>query len=274
METAEDLKQKGNKHFADGDYAAAVESYSHAIIRSPTNPVYFTNRALAHLRLHHPDRTVLDCRSAVELDPRNVKGWYLMGQALCEGENPRFSEAIASLRKAYALAIEQRVSYAEEIAAAYRKARAKRWEVGDRRRREERSDLYRYLTGMVERDRNRQLSQLAAGDEESRQEVNSAADERLSQIAALCGAADEEAKRREVPDAFLGKISFEIMTDPVLAPSGITYDRTEILSHLRKIGQWDPLARTPLSESDLHPNLALKELIEAFLEKNGWAADY
>ncbi|KAJ3116010.1 Cytoplasmic GTPase/eEF2-like protein (ribosomal biogenesis) [Phlyctochytrium bullatum] len=93
-------------------------------------------------------------------------------------------------------------------------------------------------------------------------------DERLTQLTALLSVADEEGKKREVPEAFLGKISFEMMVDPVITPAGITYDRTEILSHLRKIGHWDPLARIPLTEKELVSNLALKEVIDAFLEKN------
>ena len=32
-------------------------------------------------------------------------------------------------------------------------------------------------------------------------------------------------QRREVPDYLCGKISFEIMKDPVITPSGVTYER-------------------------------------------------
>ena len=40
-------------------------------------------------------------------------------------------------------------------------------------------------------------------------------------------------KKREVPDYLCGKISFEIMKDPVITPSGITYDRKDIEEHLQ-----------------------------------------
>ncbi|KAJ3333922.1 Mismatch repair protein msh3 [Blyttiomyces sp. JEL0837] len=216
-----------------------------------------------------------DCQKAIELDPHNVKGYYRLGQALLGGRNPRLSEAISALKKAYHLAIEQKVTYVEEIGSAFRKAKARRWEVEDARRREEESDLYRYLSNLIERDRRRQLDQLPDDvSKEDRDAIHDSHDERLSQITALFTQAGENAKKREVPDAFLGKISFELMTDPVITPSGITYDRAEILLHLRKIGHWDPLSRQPLRESDLIPNLALKEAIETFLENNGWAADY
>ena len=38
---------------------------------------------------------------------------------------------------------------------------------------------------------------------------------------------------KRVPDFLCGKISFELMRDPVITPSGITYDRKDIVEHLQ-----------------------------------------
>jgi len=40
-------------------------------------------------------------------------------------------------------------------------------------------------------------------------------------------------QKRDVPDCLCGKISFELMKDPVITPSGITYDKRDILEHLQ-----------------------------------------
>lgn len=40
-------------------------------------------------------------------------------------------------------------------------------------------------------------------------------------------------QKRDVPDVLCGKISFELMRDPVITPSGITYDRRDIDEHLQ-----------------------------------------
>ena len=64
------------------------------------------------------------------------------------------------------------------------------------------------------------------------------------------------------------------MHDPVITPSGITYERAHLKEHFKKIGHFDPLSRHGCRESDLYPNLALKEAIEDYLSNNGWAADY
>lgn len=48
---------------------------------------------------------------------------------------------------------------------------------------------------------------------------------------------------RDVPDYLCGKISFELMRDPVITPSGITYDRKDIVEHLQVTKDWFLLSR-------------------------------
>lgn len=85
---------------------------------------------------------------------------------------------------------------------------------------------------------------------------------------------DERRQKREVPEYLCGRISFELMLEPVITPSGITYDKRSIIAHLRKVGHFDPLTRQPLTESQLIPNLSMKEVVHAFLEENPWAENY
>lgn len=40
-------------------------------------------------------------------------------------------------------------------------------------------------------------------------------------------------QKRDVPDFLCGKISFEILREPVITPSGITYERKDIEEHLQ-----------------------------------------
>uniref|UniRef100_A0A914L4S4 RING-type E3 ubiquitin transferase n=1 Tax=Meloidogyne incognita TaxID=6306 RepID=A0A914L4S4_MELIC len=84
---------------------------------------------------------------------------------------------------------------------------------------------------------------------------------------------DERRKRREIPDFLCGKISFELLRDPVITPSGITYDRNDILTHLHRVGHFDPVTRVPLTADQLIPNLAMREVVEHFEKENEWAVD-
>ncbi|KAI8849436.1 U-box domain-containing protein [Chytridium lagenaria] len=243
LNSADTHKLLGNEFFAAGRFTDAIDEYSKAIIKNQgSNAIYFSNRANCYFKLERYQQCVSDCERATQLD-------FKISVNLAQ-----YNEALSCLRK--------------------EKTKAKKWEMEDEKRRETNSDIYRYLRTLIERDRQKQKAQLSFDDRESRDEVDQSFDDRLSQLSVLVAIAEEDAKKREVPDAFIGKISFELMTDPVIGPSGITYDRSEILTHLRKIGKWDPIARTPMTEKDLIPNLALKEVIDAFLEKNGWAADY
>ncbi|KAJ3070676.1 STIP1 y and U box-containing protein 1 [Podochytrium sp. JEL0797] len=293
VSAAEQAKLEGNSHFANHRYAEAIKAYSTAIIRNPTNPVYYSNRSLCHLRLEEFSHVVADAEKGLELlsesltanPPISLKLWYYKGQALLAMEDQalesgtegpgRLSEAINCLKRAFDMSLTHKSSFTEEISEKYRGAKAQRFERQDRRRREDASELHRYLTRLVERDRDRQVEQLKGGDTADVEGVLNETGKRLSEIEALFSQANENSQKRSVPDAFVGKISFEVMTDPVISPpSGITYDRSEIVSHLQKIGKWDPLTRQPLHEAELISNLALKEVIEEFLSKNGWAFDY
>lgn len=84
---------------------------------------------------------------------------------------------------------------------------------------------------------------------------------------------DDRRQKREIPDYLCGKISFELLKDPVITPSGITYDRADIKEHLHRVGHFDPITRIPLTVEQLIPNLAMKEVLDAFLVENEWALD-
>jgi tetratricopeptide (TPR) repeat protein len=63
-------------------------------------------------------------------------------------------------------------------------------------------------------------------------------------------------------------LSFEFMKDPVMTPSGTTYERTMIEWHLDAVGAWDPMTRMELLKSQLCPNRALKVVIETLLSEH------
>ena len=42
----------------------------------------------------------------------------------------------------------------------------------------------------------------------------------------------------------------------------------------QRVGHFDPVTRAPLTQEQLIPNLAMKEVIDAFTMENGWVEDY
>ena len=74
-----ELKDLGNKHFALRQYDAAVDCYTRAILKNPTVPHYYTNRALCFLNKKQWNQAVQDAKQALERDPSLVKGHFYLG---------------------------------------------------------------------------------------------------------------------------------------------------------------------------------------------------
>ena len=75
-----ELKDLGNKHFSLRQYDAAVDCYTKAILKNPTVPHYYTNRALCFLNKKQWNQAVQDSKQALERDPSLVKGHFYLGE--------------------------------------------------------------------------------------------------------------------------------------------------------------------------------------------------
>ena len=80
--TATQLKQKGNELFNDGDFSGAEEQYTLAIQKSSSNPLLFTNRAFARLKLQRWDGVIDDCLHSIRLtgEGPNYKAYFYLGR--------------------------------------------------------------------------------------------------------------------------------------------------------------------------------------------------
>ncbi|XP_062516629.1 E3 ubiquitin-protein ligase CHIP-like [Corticium candelabrum] len=266
-----DLKEQGNRLFTSGQYEEAIACYSKAIIRSPNVTTFFTNRALCYCRLQRWDDVISDCRLALELDNGSVKAHFFLGQALLEQE--MYDEAIAALKRAYDISRDKRMNFGDDIASLLRIARKKRWDTLEEKRKSEENRIQLYLSRLMEEDRDRQM-QASGKDKEDVARIEEEHARNVAALHNLFAQADEKRQKREVPDYLCGKISFEIMKDPCVTPSGITYERKDIEEHLNRVGHFDPVTRTKLTQDMLIPNLSMKEVIDHFLSKNGWVEDY
>nr|XP_020443584.1 E3 ubiquitin-protein ligase CHIP-like [Monopterus albus]XP_020443585.1 E3 ubiquitin-protein ligase CHIP-like [Monopterus albus] len=279
--SAQELKEQGNRLFLNRKYLEAAACYSKAITHSPSVPAYYTNRALCYVKLHQYDKALADCRRALELDSQSVKAHFFMGQCHLEMEN--YDEAIGNLQKAYNLAKEQRLNFGDDIPSALRIAKKKRWNSMEERRISQESELHAYLTRLILAEKKRELEGCRQKQEDKSDDsriqhnlnaIHTKHDKYLSDLEELFCQVDENRKKREIPDFLCGKISFELMREPCITPSGVTYDRKDIEEHLQRVGHFDPVTRTPLTQDQLIPNLAMKEVIDAFILENGWVEDY
>ncbi|CAN8030531.1 unnamed protein product [Ixodes persulcatus] len=272
--SATELKDLGNKFFSARKYEDAISCYSKAIIKSPSTSTYFTNRALCYLKLHQWELACQDCRRSLDLDASSVKAHFFLGQALLELDS--CDEAVKYLQRASDLAKDQKLNFGDDIASQLRTARKRRWQQQEEKRLQQEIELQTYLNQLIIRDKERKVQEMKmkGARQMDVDKVENTHEKYMSELNNIFAKNDDKRRKRDVPDYLCGKISFEIMREPVITPSGITYDRRDIEEHLQRVGHFDPVTRTPLTQDQLVPNLAMKEVVDAFLVENEWALDY
>lgn len=265
----EDYKRQGNAYFHNKQYSQAVECYTNAIKKNSGVTTYYNNRALCYLKLKNYDHVASDSRRAIEIDPSCVKGYYFLGQA--QYEQGKYDESVKALKKAFELAREQKFNVGDDIANILRMAKSKRWNEQEKKRVQSQNDLYTYLKRLMLDDKEKKIRNLRSDKSNSATaDINKTYNNYSDQLESIFQKVDEKHKIREVPDYLCGKISFDLMRDPVITPSGITYDRNDIEEHLQRVGHFDPVTRGELIPSQLISNLAMKEVVEAFISENPW----
>uniref|UniRef100_A0AAF5RY06 E3 ubiquitin-protein ligase CHIP n=1 Tax=Wuchereria bancrofti TaxID=6293 RepID=A0AAF5RY06_WUCBA len=265
---AEELKKTGNCFYQQHRYEDAICAYSRAIISNPVIPTYFTNRALCYMQTMQWEKAKDHCKKALDLDRKNVKVNFLLGRTCAQLEH--FDEALKVLTRASDLAHNQKLNFGDEITAQIRVAKKQIFRREEEKIKQE-IELQVYLNGLIDSDLARKLRELEEKKETSKNsEVINEEPDLKSEETTLNFQVDE---KREVLHYLHGKISFEMLRDPVITPSGITYDRADIKEHLQRVGHFDPVTRAPLTADQLIPNLAMKEVIDHFRNENQWAID-
>eukprot|EP00386_Alphamonas_edax_P006485 GDKI01020973.1.p1 GENE.GDKI01020973.1~~GDKI01020973.1.p1 ORF type:complete len:291 (+),score=46.21 GDKI01020973.1:39-875(+) len=254
-EQAEFFKQRGNENFSRGDLGGAIEWYTKAINIDPEQHVYWQNRALCHLKRKEWAQVVHDSRKALNFEEESVKAHYFLGLGLVEsGES---SEGLRKLLKAKSLASAQQSKMEKEIEHGILRANKTIWLQEAVSKESQRQELQGVLRQGLDR---------LAGDG-GRMDMEL----RVEQMEHMFFEDRRERQDREVPDYLCCKITMELMRDPVITPSGVTYERQAIVSHLKQNGKFDPVSRKPCTEDQLVPNLSVKEAVDSFLEKHPWA---
>ena len=79
--TPADHKREGNDFFKENKYTEAIKCYTRAIDGDKSNPVYYSNRSLCHIKLQQFEEALFDAERAVQLDANNSKFQYRIAMA-------------------------------------------------------------------------------------------------------------------------------------------------------------------------------------------------
>jgi len=189
-----------------------------------------------------------DCETALHFDRNSVKALYMLGLALIAEK--KFTEAANSLQRALEEARESGDTIQDDVWRELARAKYLEWE-------------------LLASDRARRYAQL---EDSIRTSGLSLCKEDISTLGEVISCAREADDRScEPPDAYCCKLTFEVFRDPVIGPSGHSYERLAILEHLKKGSQFDPITREPLRPEQLVPNVNLRIAAHTWLSNHAWA---
>ncbi|PGH03957.1 STIP1 homology and U-box containing protein 1 [Blastomyces parvus] len=283
---AYELKTKGNERFKNGDFSGAEDLYSQAIQKNSNDPSFYNNRALVRIKLEKWEGAEHDARIAIDLygpkNPAAIKSNYYLSQSLLGLQRPTEARDVALV--AYKASIETKNPNAEPLSKVILRAKQAIWAAKETTRLRDQNGTLKKWEELLEADYEKDLAELRArlaageigqiGFEEDKKDLSDETQKRLKIMRdVFASSMGEDMKERVVPDYFIDSISFEIMHDPVVTPSGHSFERTSIIKHIQH-SSVDPITRVPMTINDIRPNYALKAACDDFLAKNGWAVDW
>ncbi|GLJ31970.1 hypothetical protein SUGI_0643490 [Cryptomeria japonica] len=289
----------------------AQEVKDEAITLYPDRIIYWTNRALCYKKLKDWKRVEADSRKALELDNQCVKALYLLGLAMLESK--QYVEAISLLNKAMELSkVEKLIDYFVYSRDALAKAQYEEWEHASTLRIQRQQELREICERAIKLDHDEAVKNLESASGKSNDSVIVIDDEThhedIHKFSVRRAQAQEHQQRirrskraeylstmylerchtlsevfdkaaqcdipSEIPDHLTCRITLGILSDPVITPSGITYEKSSLLEHLQKVGEFDPVTRAPLLAEQIIPNFAIKAAVRAYLKENAWAYEH
>lgn len=246
----------------------SISGLVQAIALCPDVVVYWTNRAICHCKRNDWKKVEEDCIRAIQLDPNSVKAHYMLGRALLKKHE--YSEGIKELKRVLDLGgrgANPKSYIVGDIWKEFTTAKYLEWERESSKRLWDLQSLKVACEHALVEKQFLDSSQLEGVSDEDINAISA----QLELLGRVFDKAAEVDLPTEVPDHLCCKISYDIFYDPVITPTGITYERAVIVDHLQKVGNFDPVTREPLDQSQLIPNLSIKEAVQAFLDNHGWA---
>jgi len=256
-QTLSSLRKLANQAYKDGKFTESIAFYDQALqtknstTKQTEISTLYSNKAMCYFLLKKFEQALEEIAQALKHNKLNIKAWFYKGQS--HYELKQFKNSVEALKRAGKIAEEQNLNVADDIGCLLRQAQRAKFESDEKKRIENLQCIKNYLT-IAET-----CTSLTPDDKEK--------------VKTLMSSIKRYESRPTPPDALYGKISFEIMKDPVITPSGATYERKHILEHLGRRGHFDPLTLQTLKPEQLITNFGVHEMIDDFVEQNPWVLD-
>ena len=147
-----------------------------------------------------------DCLKALELQPRNMKGFYYLAQAQLEMKHP--NEAVVSAQTAYEICLETSNSSTPNAVQLVLRAKKAKWEARERQRIRQRSEMLRELEDSLVQNGARDIE--ATPDIEEAAEIRLATQRKVEELYTIFAISDPEQMERRVSRCILHSYPYEL----------------------------------------------------------------
>ncbi|GAW78912.1 E3 ubiquitin-protein ligase [Plasmodium gonderi] len=254
---AEKYKVLGNQSYKLGYFESAIDYYTKAISYDNTNHVYYTNRALCYKKQKLWKLANSDARQALNLEEESVKAHFILGLTLLHLNS--LEEGLKKLTKAKTLSSYLKDSNESEINRYILQAKKLIYLRDEQNKQLTYTELQSFLI-----DKINLLNQIGYITNEEKYLRTQQTENLFKEIL-------DSFQRKQIPDYLCCKISMCLMNEPVITPSGMTYDKIFLYEHVKHNGSFDPVSREQFSMREVIPNYAIKEATDNFLKSNPWA---
>ncbi|KAL0053851.1 hypothetical protein WJX82_000028 [Trebouxia sp. C0006] len=227
--------------------------------------VLYVNRATCYFRLQEWDKVEQQCKQALSKEPAHVQAHYLLGKAL--KELGRLSEAIEHFRQATEAAYQEDDAVKAQIWYEHNDARYELWRQESEVRKQEQQQLQAHVLHAMKQAHATKAA--TTTDLPSLDDLKAEHEACLAAVEHIFKTANAGLEAGCVDTTFRCPITEEIFRDPVLAPSGTSFERSAIQLWLVKKNA-DPLTNDPLRMGQLRPNNNLRSAAHKYLEDTPW----
>ncbi|CAD8196417.1 unnamed protein product [Paramecium octaurelia] len=254
-----EFKSEGNHYIQMKQYKKAIESYTQAINLYDHDSIYFSNRSVANKLLNRFQEAKQDAQQAIKIDKCNSRAHFLYGTVILI-EVQMFPDISEALIKQALLGIEELEKASDQV----------------KQNKNEQKNKLKVLINQNLAKGKRMIYLI-------RQEIDKRNILSLKQTLKDIAHRQHQQldwnlieqnihKKTEIilPEYFLCPITYEIMDEPTLLNSGLTYDKISIQQQFKQNGYVDPITRENIDPMGLIQNIQLQNGIQQIQQQYGW----
>jgi STIP1 family protein 1 len=256
-----EFKEKGNECLKKNDIEGAIQFYTMAIQEDNNQSIFYSNRAICYKNIGKMNEAMDDAQNAIEIDEKNIKAQFIM--AICQLIKAQDDMSVKMVEKG-----EKRLRNAHGMCRAQKKDKYE----SDIQKNIYLSRKLKFKIQEIERLKNlEEFYQTSLEKITSDNSLNKTEKER--KIYLLNKFIDRDRYDYEIPEYLKCELSGKLMMNPAITKSSNTFDKDNLIEYVK--GHWkEPLSQKAMTLEDIYPNLAMKDAVETFLQKNPWAYDF